>query len=60
MRAESGILVYAFFLFEGASFEGHRQRHWEGTLFLNFRIFDGESQGSKSGVTNGHVRFEWD
>jgi hypothetical protein len=31
-----------------------------GTLFLNFRIFDGESQGVRSGETDGHVRFEWD
>ena len=29
-RAECRILFNAFFFFEGASFEGHRQRHWKG------------------------------
>lgn len=29
-RAECGILFNAFFLFEGASFEGHGKWHWEG------------------------------
>jgi hypothetical protein len=29
-RAECGILINAFFLFEGASFEGNRKWHWEG------------------------------
>ena len=29
-RAERGVLVDALFLFEGASFEGGRKRHWEG------------------------------
>jgi len=29
-RTKCGILINAFLLFEGASFEGHRKWHWEG------------------------------
>jgi hypothetical protein len=31
-----------------------------GALLLDLRIFDGESQGIRSGKTDGHIRFEWD
>jgi hypothetical protein len=31
-----------------------------GALLLDLRIFDGESQGIRSGKADGHIRFEWD